>query len=88
MSEYPERLWPQTNAAGRLNALAFDLRVTSLDAHPVSVKTPASAEKSLVLQAMGTVTINGVSRAYNQVLILQLAGGNYHIKSDSHRLIE
>ena len=61
--------------------------VTSLDAHQVSAKLEG-AEKSLVLQAIGTVSIGGVSRAYNQVLILQFVGDNYRIKSDSHRLIE
>uniref|UniRef100_A0A915DNV7 NTF2-related export protein n=1 Tax=Ditylenchus dipsaci TaxID=166011 RepID=A0A915DNV7_9BILA len=55
-----------------------------MDAH---LMDPSSASKNLVVQVMGTVSLGGISRAYNQVLILVSLAGNYKIKSDCMRLL-
>uniref|UniRef100_A0A183CQW8 NTF2-related export protein n=1 Tax=Globodera pallida TaxID=36090 RepID=A0A183CQW8_GLOPA len=59
--------------------------VTCLDAHRID---PTSDDTSLVVLAMGTVTIGGVSHAYNHSLLLIHEGGTYKIKSDNYRLID
>ncbi|KAL3121055.1 hypothetical protein niasHT_004731 [Heterodera trifolii] len=59
--------------------------VACLDAHRID---PTSDDMSLVVLAMGTVIIGGLSHAYNQSLLLVLEGSTYKIKSDNYRVID
>ena len=56
-----------------------------LDAHNLE----SGASRAIVMQAMGNVSIAGVNRAYNQVVILlREVDGMYRAKSDTIRLME
>ena len=70
-------------AISLLNFLFY--RVICLDAHRID---PTSDDMSIVVLAMGKVTIGGLTHAYNHSMVLILEEGTYKVKSDTYRLMD